>query len=99
MVRPVDTPFLAGDVYERLSAAMGAAPAAYCATREGPHPLCAIWTPRALDKLGNVLAARRHPPVYRFLDDIGAVRLIVDDVPMFGNVNTPEDLEAGAAPD
>jgi molybdopterin-guanine dinucleotide biosynthesis protein A len=91
-VRPVDTPFLADDIFERLGDAMADAPAAYCVSPDGPQPLCALWTLRPLTDLNAILAGQDHPPVYRWLDDIGAVRLHVEQAAMFANFNTPAEF-------
>lgn len=93
-VRPVDTPFLADDIFERLARAMADAPAAYCVSPDGPQPLCALWTLRPLANLNAVLAAGDHPSVYRWLDDLGAARLQVEQSGMFANFNTPAELAA-----
>jgi molybdopterin-guanine dinucleotide biosynthesis protein A len=93
-VRAVDTPWLPGDIHDRLAAALfaGAAPAAYCVTMDGPQPLCSVWTAAVLPRLEAALAQGRHPAVHRFLASIGAVSLSVE-AEGFGNINTAEDLE------
>lgn len=96
-VRPVDTPFLAQDIFERLAEAIADAPAAYCVTDDGPQPLCALWTLASLSRLDEILAEHRHPSVFRLLDDIGAVRLKVEEWRMFANLNTADEFAQAQA--
>ena len=91
-VRPVDTPFLPGDLPERLAEAMGGAPAAYCLTPDGPEALCSLWAVSALDRVAEVLAGGRHPPVRQFLNAIGAAAWTAPDPDAFFNVNTLQAL-------
>jgi molybdopterin-guanine dinucleotide biosynthesis protein A len=91
-LRPVDTPFLPLDLYDRLEAVLDQAPAAFCVTADGLQPLCSLWTPAALSPLRAALAGGRHPPVHTFLERIGAARLAVEDSAAFANINTPDDL-------
>lgn len=92
-IEPCDLPRLPADLHARLAAALGDAPAAYAETDQGPQPLCALWRAAALPALEAALAGGAHPSVWRFLDDIGAVRLRFEHSVQFRNVNTPQDLE------
>lgn len=93
-IRPIDTPFLTAAVFDDLARVLGAAPAAYCVTADGPQPLCALWTPAALPRLTAILTDHRHPPVFQLLDDLGAVRLPVQEAGLFLNFNTAAEFAA-----
>lgn len=91
-IRPIDAPFIPGEALDRLEAALGSAPAAYCVTADGPEPLCSLWTLAALEPLAEALAGGRHPAVHRFLEAVGAAVWSAPDAAAFANVNTPEEL-------
>jgi molybdopterin-guanine dinucleotide biosynthesis protein A len=93
-VRPVDTPFLPEDLFDRLAAALGRSPAAYCVTAEGPEALCSLWSPAALEPLTQALAGGHHPAAHSFLDAIGAAVWRAPDPAAFANVNTPQEMAA-----
>jgi molybdopterin-guanine dinucleotide biosynthesis protein A len=93
-VRPVDTPLVSADIFDELARMLGAAPAAYCVTPDGPQPLCALWTFAALPRLNQILDGHSHPPVFRLLDNLGAVRVPVSEARAFVNFNTPAELAA-----
>lgn len=95
-VSPCDAPFLPGDLFRRLLAA-GADGAAVAETPEGVQPLCAVWPVSALPTLQAVLAGGAHPPVWRLLEEIGAIKVRFDDGRAFANLNTREDLQRLAA--
>ena len=96
-VRPIDTPLIPEDTLDHLQRVLGDAPAAYCATDDGPEPLCSLWTLAALPMLDEALAGERHPGVYRFLDSLGAAVFHAPNAGLFANVNTPEELAAAEA--
>jgi len=91
-VSPCDAPLLPEDLYVRLVAAAGAAPA-MAETAEGPQPLCALWPVSALAALEAALAGGAHPAIWRTLDGIGARRVRFADAAAFANVNTRAELE------
>lgn len=89
---PVDCPFLPGDLVAVLAAGLGTADlAAVAESREGRHPVVALWRTAALDAVSQAL----H-------EDVRAVRDLLsrlphstvrfDDDEAFANVNTPADL-------
>jgi molybdopterin-guanine dinucleotide biosynthesis protein A len=96
-VRPVDTPLAPPEFHGWLAEAIGDAPAAYCATKDGPQPLCSLWTAAAFEPLSQALADGRHPPVQAFLREIGAVKVMAPDRAAFANINTPKDMKAAEA--
>ena len=63
-VRPIDTPLIPEDTLDHLQRVLGDAPAAYCATDDGPEPLCSLWTLAALPMLDEALAGERHPGLF-----------------------------------
>jgi molybdopterin-guanine dinucleotide biosynthesis protein A len=90
-VSPCDVPGLPDDLYVRLAAAAGGG-AAMVETSEGRQPLCAVWPARALPLVTTALAGGAHPPTWRMLEEVGAVKLRVDPPAAFANINTREDL-------
>jgi molybdopterin-guanine dinucleotide biosynthesis protein A len=100
-VSPCDLPGLPDDLYLRLVAAAGNG-AAMVETSEGRQPLCAVWPVGALAQVTQALAGGAHPPTWRMLEEVGAVKLRVDPAEAFANINTREDLarfEAARAAD
>ena len=96
---PCDAPLLPLDLFPRLLAAIGTAPAAYARTQQATHPLCAVWSVRLLATLRAPLNAGKHPSVRRLLADIGAKPVSFADERAFLNANTPDaltDLERAA---
>ena len=91
-VRAVDTPFIPPTILGGLLDTIGPAPAVYSITDLGPEPLCSLWSLAALPPLAEALASRRHPPIHRFLDSIGAGAFIAPDADVFANINSREDL-------
>jgi molybdopterin-guanine dinucleotide biosynthesis protein A len=102
-VSPCDVPLAPDDLYPRLRAAAGEG-AALAETSEGRQPLCAVWPVTALEVLVPALAGGQHPPTWRMLEQIGAVKLPFTPAELFANFNTREDLAgfearlAGAEP-
>ena len=92
-VSPCDAPLLPEDLYLRLQAAAGAGAAMAETTGEGRQPLCAIWPAAALPRLTEALAGGAHPPTWRMLEELGAVKVRFDRPEAFANLNTREDLE------
>lgn len=100
-VSPCDAPLLPEDLYVRLLAAAGGG-AAMAETVEGRQPLCAVWPASALSALTKALADGAHPPTWRVLEQVGAVKVRFDRAEDFANLNTREDLarlEAGLTSD
>lgn len=96
---PCDAPLLPAGLFETLLSALGAASAAYAATDEGDHALCAVWRTRLLAPLGAELGSMSHPRVCDFLRRHGAVTTHFSDEAAFANANTLACLHAleGAA--
>lgn len=88
---PCDVPLLPEDLYQRLLSAAGAG-AAMAETAEGHQPLCAVWPVSALPVLTTALAGGAHPPTWRMLEEVNAVKVRFDDAEVFANLNTREDL-------
>lgn len=93
---PCDAPLMPDDVFARLAAVIGDAPAACARTPGGLHPLAGLWRADLLPEISSALARGRHPPV-RVLVSQWHTRFVdfPDDAP-FANVNTPEDLARAA---
>lgn len=93
-VRAVDTPFLPGGIHHRLIdiAVRKSAPAAFCASADGPQPLCSVWRPVLMSDLDLALADGRHPAVHGFLEQVGAAQMAVESEKAFANLNTAEAL-------
>jgi molybdopterin-guanine dinucleotide biosynthesis protein A len=92
-VSPCDVPLLPQNVFERLIQQAGEG-AAMAETSEGNQPQCAVWPVSALPKLTDALANGAHPPTWRMLESIGAVRVRFSSPEAFTNVNTRPDLAA-----
>jgi molybdopterin-guanine dinucleotide biosynthesis protein A len=100
-VSPCDLPLLPEDTYRKLVAAAGGG-AAMAETPQGYQPLVAVWPVAALEALAAELAGGAHPPTWRVLQSLGAVRVRFESPACFANVNTREELarlEATAAAD
>jgi molybdopterin-guanine dinucleotide biosynthesis protein A len=81
------------NVFERLIEQAGEG-AAMAETSEGYQPQCAVWPVSALPELTDALANGAHPPTWRMLESIGAVRVHFSSPEAFTNVNTRPDLAA-----
>jgi molybdopterin-guanine dinucleotide biosynthesis protein A len=90
-VSPCDVPLAPDDLYPRLRVAAGEG-GALAETSEGLQPLCAVWPVTALQALIPALAGGAHPPTWRMLEQIGAVKLQFTPPGLFANLNTREDL-------
>lgn len=91
-VAPCDTPLLAWRHYARLLAALDEAPAAFAATGDDDHPLCAVWRCQQHAALDTALAGGRHPSVRGILSSSGARRVSFSDTRAFANANTAREL-------
>jgi molybdopterin-guanine dinucleotide biosynthesis protein A len=85
----VDTPFLPGDLAERLAAA--GARSAYAETARGPHATTGLWSVDLAASLEQALASGTRK-VRDWTRTIGAVPVRFGDEAAFFNVNTPDDL-------
>lgn len=92
-VSPCDAPLLPEDLYVRLLAE-AAGGAAMAETVEGRQPLCAVWPASALSVVSEALAGGQHPPTWRLLEQVGAVKVRFDAADAFANLNTRAELEA-----
>ena len=90
-VSPCDAPLLPEDLYVRL-VALPEQGAAMAETVEGRQPLCAVWPVSALPVVAEALADGQHPPTWRVLEQVGAVKVLFDPPAAFANLNTREEL-------
>jgi molybdopterin-guanine dinucleotide biosynthesis protein A len=95
-VSPCDAPLLPDDLFTRLIPAAGSG-AAMAETADGRQPLCAVWPVSALAEVSQALAGGAHPPTWKVLESVGAVRVRFPDAEAFANLNTQADLAAIAA--
>ncbi|HXC58969.1 MAG TPA: molybdenum cofactor guanylyltransferase [Steroidobacteraceae bacterium] len=91
-VSPCDAPLLPDDLYLQLLTSGGSG-AAMAETAEGRQPLCSVWPVAALEAVSAALAGGVHPPTWRMLEQIGAVKVRFDPPEDFANLNTREDLQ------
>lgn len=91
-VSPCDAPLLPPDLFARLIAEAGDG-AAVAEAGGLVQSLCAVWPVSALRVVEAAIAGGRHPPVWKLLDEIGAVHVPFEDAGAFANLNTREDLE------
>ncbi len=91
-VSPCDAPLLPEDLHLRLLAEAGTG-AAMAETIEGRQPICAVWPVSALPAVTAALAGGAHPPTWRLLEQIGAVKVHFGHPEAFTNLNTREDLQ------
>jgi molybdopterin-guanine dinucleotide biosynthesis protein A len=95
-VSPCDAPLLPDDLFTRLIAGAGTG-AALAETQERAQPLCALWPVSALAEVTEAIQGGNHPPTWRLLQELGAIRIRFDDAGAFANINTRADLAAVAA--
>jgi molybdopterin-guanine dinucleotide biosynthesis protein A len=95
-VSPCDAPLLPPDLFARLIAEADGG-AAVAEAGGLVQSLCSVWPVSALPALEASIADGRHPPVWKLLEQLGAVRVPFDDAEAFANINTREDLERIAA--
>jgi molybdopterin-guanine dinucleotide biosynthesis protein A len=93
---PCDSPFLPGDLVERLYSRLGEAGAelAVAKTGEQPHPVFSLMRRSVLDHLGDFLKSggRKIDAWYATLH---VVEVAFDDEPEgFSNINTLEELQS-----
>jgi molybdopterin-guanine dinucleotide biosynthesis protein A len=96
---PVDTPFLPVDLVARLSAGLadGEASVSFAARAGRDHPIIAIWTPEARDRLRELFDRQPEISLHRLMDEMGAARVVFEENPFidpFFNINTQADLES-----
>jgi molybdopterin-guanine dinucleotide biosynthesis protein A len=96
-VAPCDTPLLPNDLYAKLAAAIGAAPAAFVQTSDGDQPLCSLWRVNLLAALHETLATGEHPAIHDFLRSHDACAVMFEDAEAFANANTLAELDRLAA--
>jgi len=92
-VTPCDAPSLPEDLYVHLLECTTTG-AAMAETSEGRQPLCALWPVSALPIVREALAGGAHPPTWKLLEQIGAVKVSFGDAAAFVNINTRDDLAA-----
>lgn len=91
-VSPCDVPLAPDDLYRQLQVAATGSGAAMAQTVEGHQPLCAIWPVSALPVVTAALAGGAHPPTWRLLEQVGAVKVHFGSPERFANLNTRQDL-------
>lgn len=90
---PCDTPFLPGDLIERLLAAADDAEAAVAVAEGKRHPTIAVYRRHVLDRLGDYLAGGERR-VGNWLRLLQAREAAFDEGAAFININSIEELEA-----
>lgn len=97
---PGDTPFLPGDLVDRLRAARARTGAAIaCAASGGRiHPAVALWPSSLAAVLRHAMTVEGERKVGRILDRHATVTVDwgIDPVDPFFNINTPDDLAVAA---
>ncbi len=95
LTAPVDTPFLPGDLVQRLGDR--AAPICLAETEDGVHGTIGLWSVALRDGLRAELAQGARK-VTDWTDQNGAVGVLfpTSDLPPFFNINRPEDLDQAA---
>lgn len=92
---PCDSPFFPPDLVERLFDALesSAAQIAVASTGEQPHPVFSLVRRSVLEHLTDFLKSggRKFDEWY---DTLRQVQVEFNDEALFGNINTPEELEA-----
>lgn len=87
---PCDMPFLPNDLLEQLTRAIGEAGVALAASGGQLHPVCALWSVRALREIGAYRSEGRRS-LRGLAERVGMVAVEWPDG-AFANVNTPEEL-------
>ncbi len=90
---PCDTPFLPGDLIERLLAAAGEGEAAVAVVRGRRQPTIAVYRRSVLPRLSAYLAQGERR-VGDWLIALRAREAVFEDAAAFININSPEELEA-----
>ena len=90
---PADTPFLPGDLLDRLCDVIGDANCALASSGGHLHPVCGLWRSSVLDRVPDYISAGRRS-LKGFAEMVGyvAVKWPVAPADPFFNVNTVEDL-------
>jgi molybdopterin-guanine dinucleotide biosynthesis protein A len=93
-----DTPFLPGDLLERLLAEIGDCSCALASSGGRLHPVCGLWRTSGFDEVGDYLATGRRS-VRRLAERLGyrSVEWPIGTADPFFNVNSGEDLRAAEA--
>lgn len=88
-----DMPFLPVDLAPRLTAAIGDAGVAVAGSGGALHPVCALWSVSALDRLPDYVATGRRS-LRGFAEAVGmrVVEWPVEPFDPFFNINSPADL-------
>lgn len=99
---PADTPFLPGDLLERLQAAGGEAGPAVAATAAAGgvrrHSVCGLWPVELAGSLERALAAgQRRVGDWAAAQGAAVARFEAGPPDPFFNINTPEDLAQAEA--
>lgn len=98
---PCDTPFLPQDLVTRLHDARLASNTAGAVAVSGgrKHPVAALWLVSAREALHDLLHAGRHRTLLVAVEQLNFAEALWPSEPYdpFFNVNTPQDLESGAA--
>jgi molybdenum cofactor guanylyltransferase len=89
---PSDTPFLPGDLVQRLSTARSTA--AIASSGNQAHYLTGLWSPVLLERLGHALEYPRTPRMQDWVKmcDAAGVDWPAEPFDPFFNVNTPQEL-------
>jgi molybdopterin-guanine dinucleotide biosynthesis protein A len=92
---PADMPFLPGDLKKRLSEALGDAGASLASSGGHLHPVCGLWSARALDSVPDYLASGRRS-LKGFAETVrySSVEWPSEPSDPFSNINSAEDLAA-----
>lgn len=90
---PCDMPFLPGDLLSRLVGGIDDADVAMVKSQGRLHPICALWSTRALSSLPEYAEISRRSLI-GFAERLGMteVEWPADPVDPFFNINTSEDL-------
>ncbi len=94
MATPCDVPLLRPHVLPELAeqTRKTSARIGLLQTRDGPHPLCSVWSTSMIDQLETTLATH-HPAIIHFMAEHGRCTYDVEDARQLINVNTPADLQ------
>ena len=93
MMMPCDTPFLPGNLIERLQAGIGTSTAAIACYNGQMHPACSLWRADAARYLPEYIEQGRRSLI-GFAESVGhvAVNWPVGNSDPFFNINTAADL-------
>jgi molybdopterin-guanine dinucleotide biosynthesis protein A len=90
---PADMPFLPTDLAQRLIDGLGNVGAAIARSGGHLHPVCGLWSTRAIDLVPDYLASTRRS-LKGFAETVGYVAVDWPDEPVdpFFNINSAQDL-------